>query len=166
MSQNNIYVVADTHLGHSKASHFRPFVNVDEHDNHVITNWNSIVKNKDTVWLLGDVFFGGRDNHLILEKLNGYKHLVLGNHDQYPLEIYQKYFHKIVGAYQYNGCILTHLPIHPSQFYRYRLNIHGHTHSNKLEDERYVCVSLEQIDYKPVLLNKLIHERCSLIMNK
>lgn len=153
---NKTYVVADTHLGHRKACLFRPFPTLEEHDRHVIERWNSVVRKKDTVWHLGDVFFGGKDNHVILEQLNGYKHLVLGNHDQYPLEVYQKHFHKIVAGYQYDGCILTHIPIHPNQFYRYRLNIHGHTHDKFIDgDDRYKCVSLEQINYTPVLLREI-----------
>ena len=160
MSNNNIYVVADTHLGHAKASYFRPFENVEIHDRTVIERWNSVVRKHDTVWHLGDVFFGGRDNHEMLGTLNGHKHLVMGNHDQYPLEVYQKYFNKIVAGYQFDGFILTHIPVHPGQFHRYKLNIHGHSHSNPItEDLRYICVSLEQTDYYPVLLRKVINER-------
>lgn len=53
--------------------------------------------------------------------------------------------------------ILTHVPVHPNQLeHRFQKNIHGHMHSKKLEDPRYVCVSLEHTGLAPVLLQHVI----------
>ena len=46
-------------------------------------NWNARVGADDDVWVLGDVVFE-RDNNpaRYLERLNGHKHLIIGNHDE------------------------------------------------------------------------------------
>lgn len=88
MSCNRVFAVSDTHFGHRKVIEFEParahFATIEEHDRELVERWNATVKPKDTVWHLGDVFFGGRDAHGILASLNGLKRLVLGNHDAYP----------------------------------------------------------------------------------
>jgi calcineurin-like phosphoesterase family protein len=153
---SRVFVISDTHFGHKRICEFegiaRPFASVEEHDRELVARWNAVVKPKDTVWHLGDVFFG-KDGHLVLAALNGLKKLVLGNHDHYPLAIYQQYFSKVFGAAEWGGCILTHVPVHPNQLEkRYRLNVHGHMHSKKLDDPRYVCVSAEHTGLAPVLM--------------
>lgn len=159
---NRVFVISDTHFGHRKIIDiepvYRPFATIEEHDLALVERWNATVKPKDTVWHLGDVFMGGQENHSILGKLNGIKRLVLGNHDIYPLEIYQKYFGKIFGAVKLRGCILTHIPVHPSQLEtRYVANLHGHLHGKKIDDKRYICVSVEQIALTPILLDEVLH---------
>jgi calcineurin-like phosphoesterase family protein len=156
---NRVFVIGDTHFGHKKILEFekekRPFESIEHHNRSLIINWNMVVKPKDTVWHLGDVAFGEENIHL-MSRLNGYKHLVLGNHDQYDLAIYQKYFNRIVASYKLEGYLLTHVPIHPTQFYRFKGNIHGHLHSSKIEDPRYFNASAEQIGLAPILLSEVI----------
>ena len=156
MSMNQIFVTADTHFGHKKIIEFeaaaRPFATIEEHDRALVERWNATVRTHDTVWHLGDVYFG-TNGHFILAALNGVKKLVLGNHDHHPLAIYQQYFSRIFGAAEHAGCILTHVPIHPQQLERrYRLNLHGHMHSKSMEDPRYVCVSVERTGLAPMLM--------------
>lgn len=153
---NRVFVISDTHFSHRKVVEFRPFATVEEHDRVLVERWNATVKKDDTVWHLGDVYLGGRGKHTILASLNGIKRLVLGNHDVYPRELYAEYFGKMFGAAEVSDCILTHIPVHPAQLERYRLNVHGHMHSAKLPDARYRCVSAEQTDYRPVLLSEVI----------
>lgn len=162
MSNNKVFVISDTHFGHRKVIEFerehRPFSTIEEHDRELVTRWNATVRPKDTVWHLGDVFFGGRDAHTILGSLNGLKRLVLGNHDGYPLDVYSRYFGRIFGAAEIHGCILTHVPVHPYQLEkRYRANIHGHMHSKRMGDPRYVCVSVEQTGLRPRLLTDVVN---------
>lgn len=154
---NRVFVIADTHFGHKKVVDFRPWKTVEEHDLELITKWNSVVKKHDTVWHLGDVCLGGREKLEIIRNLNGIKKLVLGNHDTYPLELYLQVFNKVYGAIKYKNGILTHIPVHPNQLdTRFAFNIHGHMHSKKLEDPRYICVSAEQLNYYPKPINELL----------
>lgn len=159
MSNPRIFLAADTHFGHRAIIGFekgaRPFASIEEHDAELVKRWNATVKKTDTVWHLGDVVFGAA-NLGILWKLNGIKKLVSGNHDMYPTVEYLKYFSRVQGAVELSGCICTHIPVHPDQFKRYRLNIHGHLHSEKLQDRRYVCVSAEQTDLRPILLEDAV----------
>jgi calcineurin-like phosphoesterase family protein len=179
-SNPHIFVIGDTHLGHRKlvepdtAFARKGFLTIEEHDEEIIRRWNDAVRPKDTVWHLGDVAFG-RDALALCARLNGLKHLVMGNHDAYGIPEYQKYFSKIVGAYKLKGCILTHIPIHPSEFYRWKANVHGHLHSKIVRvdvypdldisnmydepDNRYINVSAEQINLTPVRLDLLLQKR-------
>lgn len=80
-----IHFTSDTHWFHSSVLRYsnRPFADVTEMDEALIENWNSVVKPKDTVYHLGDVAFGKRSKiKTLLERLNGHKHLILGNHDR------------------------------------------------------------------------------------
>ena len=62
-----------------------------------------------------------------------------------------------------NGMILSHIPIHEQQLARFGCNIHGHLHANrvmkdngyggKVIDPRYHNVSVEQIDFAPILFD-------------
>ena len=157
---STVYVIADTHFGHRKIIEFereyRSFASIEEHDRAIVERWNAIVRKRDVVWHLGDVYFG-KDGHEVLGALNGLKKLVLGNHDYYPLAVYQRYFSKIFGAAQLAGCVLTHVPVHPQQLERrYALNIHGHLHHKALDNPRYVCVSAERTRLTPVTLSKIL----------
>lgn len=162
MSQ--VFLIADTHFFHQKILEFekeaRPFSSVEEMNEAIVQNWNRVVTKRDTVWHLGDVCFGHADNLSILDRLNGTKNLVMGNHDQHGVREYIKYFNKIEAAKKYDGYLLTHVPIHESQFYRFKGNVHGHLHSKRVMyyddmygegvDGNYVNVSCEQIDLTPI----------------
>lgn len=78
-----IYFTADTHFGHENVIRFcnRPFSSADEMDEMLIQNWNSRVKDNDTVYILGDMFFRSANAESILQRLKGKKRLIIGNHD-------------------------------------------------------------------------------------
>lgn len=147
------FVIGDTHFGHAKIITFEParfqFRTIEEHDETLIYRWNSVVNKRDTVWHLGGVLFG-RHSFAVLPRLNGFKKLVMGNHDQYPIALYAEHFTRIFGAAQLSDCILTHVPVHESQFHRYRANIHGHLHSKTSvgqarTDRRYACSDIRKL---------------------
>lgn len=160
---NRIFIIADTHFGHKRIiepefeGKYRPFTSIQEHDDELVRRWNEAVNKNDTVWHLGDVLFG-RDAFSTLSRLNGVKKLVLGNHDRYPIALYAEHFSQIFGAVKLRDCILTHIPVSDHQFHRFRLNIHGHLHSNVMADPRYVNVSAERQNLAPKLLDTVIHE--------
>jgi len=80
-----IFYIADTHFGHENILRLdsRPFSSVEEMDNALIANWNSRVREDDTVYVLGDAFWGKEARCIeIMEQLRGHKHLIQGNHDK------------------------------------------------------------------------------------
>jgi calcineurin-like phosphoesterase family protein len=163
----HVYIIADTHFGHSKICAFqpehRPFATVEEHDRELIARWNAVVKPKDTVWHLGDVYFG-KKGAAALPYLNGNKKLVMGNHDGQTSEI-DAHFTRTFGAVVYKNAILTHIPIHSSEVGRFGLNVHGHLHSLRVLrmdgsiDPRYRCVSAEHTNLAPVRIDDVLSDR-------
>lgn len=78
-----IFYTADTHFGHKNIIRYcdRPFADVETMDRALIDNWNRKVQPQDTVFILGDFIFANKHPDEILEKLNGKKRLIIGNHD-------------------------------------------------------------------------------------
>ena len=83
---DKIWVTSDTHFGHTNIIKYcnRPYSNVAEMDNALITNINSLVAQEDTLIHAGDFCFG--DYNAIInyrKRINCQNiHLVLGNHDR------------------------------------------------------------------------------------
>lgn len=161
----NTYFAADHHFFHSKiltftkhdGSKLRNFSSVDEMNYCIVDRHNSVVGPNDTVYFLGDVTLSQKEADLIpLSRMNGNKVLILGNHDIMPLEVYMRYFKKVKAIHALSDMVLTHIPIHPNSLSRWGNNVHGHLHSSSINDPRYVCVSMEQLDqYTPISLDKL-----------
>lgn len=81
------FYISDTHLGHERLLDMQPraFSSIDEHDEHIIKCWNSVVRHDDIVYHLGDFAFAlSRNRDRVRElfgRLRGRKHLLIGNHD-------------------------------------------------------------------------------------
>lgn len=177
-----IFLVSDTHFGHEATctkftrkdgSPLRPFANAEEMNEALVDLWNKTVGPDDVVYHLGDVVMSHR--HLpIMERLNGTKHLIAGNHDPISGKKAKKfnfadYFATVGSMKELEGMILTHIPIHPQSLDRWGVNVHGHLHANEVTksvmtgpqhdryeisvpDPRYLCVSVEHTDFKPISL--------------
>ena len=79
------FYVSDLHFGHANIMNHskRNFKNVDEMDQIFIDNWNSVITDKDDVWILGDFSLKSHKNAIeYLRALKGKKHLIRGNHDR------------------------------------------------------------------------------------
>jgi calcineurin-like phosphoesterase family protein len=149
---SGVYFIGDLHFGHKAVAKWRPFDSSEEHDAHLIRQWNEIIKPKDVVWILGDVAFRTNLQYVkdMLRSVRGQKRVVLGNHDDPEMlrEAGLKYQFGMVKKY---GFWLTHAPIHPAEL-RGSPNIHGHVHSATIPDDRYLNVSAENINYTPISL--------------
>lgn len=171
------FVVSDTHFGHAGVCKFtesdgvtkiRPWTDPEQMNEDMIRMWNETVRPNDKVYHLGDVVIN-RKFLPILDRLNGDKVLIKGNHDIFRLEEYTKYFRDVRGYHVLNGLILSHIPVHADSLARFGCNIHGHLHTNRVMkpvgvnvrtgvvkygndiDPRYFNVSVEQIDFRPML---------------
>ena len=155
--------ISDTHFYHENMAKKRGFDNAHEMNEFIVSQWNRVVSKRDVTWMLGDITME-KSNYEILNRLNGIKKVVLGNHDE-PQHIKDllKYVNSVSGMVKYtdkvtgNKIFLTHCPIHPMELeHRVKFNIHGHIHDGyQIEDSRYMNVSAEIIDYEPKLLTEL-----------
>lgn len=81
------FYIADTHFFHHRilAMCARPFASIHEHDEAIVSRWNSVVRDDDLVYHLGDFGFHlGLNSERIRSlffRLKGRKHLIIGNHD-------------------------------------------------------------------------------------
>ena len=84
-----IYAVSDLHFWHKSAAtnpdFGRNFSSVEEMNETLIDNWNSVVNKEDTVYVVGDFSFGSMTQTTeVFNKLKGNRILVQGNHDSRP----------------------------------------------------------------------------------
>jgi calcineurin-like phosphoesterase family protein len=150
---STVRFIADLHLSHANMATRRGFSTIEEHDEHIIAKWNSVVHKRDVTYILGDVTMEKSSPYPLLDRLNGLKHVVLGNHDRrQDVKKLLEYVESVAGMINYKGVILTHAPIHPRELeYRFPVNIHGHIHDKQvmldhwtnIPDKRYICVSCE-----------------------
>lgn len=157
------FVISDLHLFHENIIDYenRPFLSVEHMHSCFVKNWNNVVSKNDIVYNLGDVTFSNKENTKpIIERMNGYKILILGNHDrgrsrQFYLDCgFQeviKYPIIIEGF-----LILSHEPLYTNTNMPY-CNIHGHTHGTDYgAHDRYFNASVEKINYTPILLSEIV----------
>lgn len=156
------FLISDTHFGHKGVTQFlradgtklRPWNNVEEMDDALIKNWNRVVSPEDKVYHLGDVVINKKALKTLIN-LNGRKILIKGNHDIFKPHEYLAYFSDIRAYHILDGYLLAHIPVHPKSLGRWKGQIHGHLHANTVGDPRYVCVSVEQINYTPILFDEV-----------
>jgi len=146
----SVYFIADLHFGHNYIHNFghRPWCNSsEEHDEVLVNRINSTVRKRDKLYILGDVAFSkdGVETFKRIKCCN--KHVIWGNHDK--VEHLVPFIEKHDGFCKYNKFWLSHCPMHPAEL-RGRRNIHGHVHHNVLDDERYICVCVDQCDGYPI----------------
>lgn len=186
MSSRSIWFVSDTHFNHGNILKFRTkypdgdlvrpgFLDVQHMNETMIENWNSVVKPNDIVYHLGDVAFGNvTDMENILNRLNGKKRLILGNHDKFDILVYRRHFKKI-GSWRSFGefekkFVACHYPLHADSFI-YRSGgldgfcVHGHIHEKVVlkegsdqPDPRYINVCVERRRYTPIHIDDLMKE--------
>lgn len=167
----NIFFCSDHHFYHQNILTFkrddgtplREFQDVNHMNEIMVQRHNERVRTNDKVYFLGDVTMSRNARGLeILGRMNGEKVLIKGNHDLCKPQQYLQYFKDIRGSHQFDGMVLTHIPIHPDSLARWGLNVHGHLHYqvvrlplSQIPDRRYYNVSMERINYTPVSLEEV-----------
>lgn len=180
----NTYFLSDLHFGHKNILAFddRPFTDIEKHDAALIENWNSVVKNDDVVWVLGDVSWHGPEKTTeIVKKLNGVKNLCVGNHDNRLIKYkpFRQCFEEITDYKEIitpdRGIVLCHYPIvcFKNHFYGW-YHLYGHVHNSFEENitehtkremtDLYgkmcrmynVGVMMPYMEYKPKTLEEIV----------
>ena len=164
-----IYFTADLHLGHRAVINMqnRPFTDVEEMNRTIISNYNAIVGQDDTVYLLGDLchHLKVEEANEIISKLKGKKILIKGNHDkQYDMSLFEEITDfKTISA---NGIYIAmmHYPMLSwPKSHHGSLHLHGHVHGRRENNEanrdagilRY-DVGVDANNYCPVSIHQII----------
>jgi len=175
------FIISDLHHSHSNIIRYeqRPFKNVIEMNEYISNNWNSVVTDRDRVFVLGDVMFSHNEKEVIefLNSLNGKIIIVYGNHDK-PLTklFFQCRFRNskekiyiappiyepkvIIGEEdggKYEKVFLSHYPTFSwNGKYHGRKHFYGHVHTGdewhdfrKLGIKNAYNVTVEILDYTP-----------------
>ena len=137
------YYIGDLHFNHKNIINLdsRPFNDIEEMEDILIKNWNSVVKSNDHVYILGDFCWGKVDKWVeLLDKLNGLKYLIIGNHDDF--KTVNKIRDKFVGVYNYleikdqgYKLVLCHYPIASwNGMYKGTIHLYAHVHNTSDND--------------------------------
>lgn len=159
-----IYFTSDTHFGDARVLRIdrRPFANMVEHDAALIETWNETIGPEDEVWHLGDVMSARSTENadLLLSRLNGRKHLVIGNNDPVPVtqavawESVQHYAEIRLGD---QLLVLCHYAFRTwNQMSKKSINLHGHSHGRLKPVPRQFDVGVDARRLRPVTLEELM----------
>lgn len=172
-----IYVIGDQHFYHINIVKYSrsQFSDVLEMNHYIIEMHNRVVDKEDICIFLGDFCFKNSAVKDILERMNGHKYLILGNHDSinliknYPNLGFEGVFTMPI---KINDHYLSHEPLSDGErndlqfklivdeFKKHSkgVNFHGHIHTNDIYlNERYRNVTCEMLDYQPVMIGKTVN---------
>lgn len=167
------WVWSDLHFGHKNIIRYseRPYTSIPEMNDRLVDNFNSCVGENDISIWVGDVAFMRDDAaNEILSHCNGYKILVVGNHDFYKGRLKQLNFDETHFLYTLEhpdvDLVFTHYPIEEGLPWPY-INVHGHIHNNShaYETPQHINVCCEFHDFKPVPLETIIRWAKSRVMS-
>ncbi len=160
-----VWFTSDTHFGHANIIRYseRPFGGVDEMDRVLAARWNEVVRPDDTVWHLGDVVFrNDRPATEYLERLNGEKHLVWGNHDATEVRSWRGWASSQAYAeIKVEGMrlMLFHYAMRVwNRSHHGAVHLYGHSHNSLSGDSQCCDVGVDNPawDYRPVSLAQIM----------
>lgn len=158
-----ILFTSDTHFYHKNVILYcnRPFNSIDEMNEALIENWNRRVSPSDTIYHLGDFAFA-KPNKIegILQRLNGKKVLIMGNHDRCMRDLHS-YFEYVTNYHELRVddkmFVLSHYPFarwnkgHHGSFM-----LHGHEHGSYKTYGRILDVGVDNCNYAPITLDEVV----------
>jgi len=169
-----IFFTADPHWHHGNILKYcnRPFKDVQEMNEALITNWNAKVQPGDTVYMLGDVAFSDEATIAkILDRLNGQKFLIYGNHDK-PIKNSQLLKSKFVKCCDYyeltvkddkaergqQSIIMSHFAfLIWNKAHQGSWHVHGHSHGNLKYpfEAKILDIGVDAHNYAPISYEEL-----------
>jgi calcineurin-like phosphoesterase family protein len=158
MKIKNGLVISDLHLGSDAIAQFRGYKDSWDFWLHYQQIHNSqIMYDNQPVFILGDIAINADWIKVMCGQLRGKLHFVLGNHDILPIELYSQQVKRTGGSVNamimlpHQKLVLTHFPVHASFFEGNKTewkNFHGHCHTQKIEDARYIGCSYDQLQIR------------------
>jgi len=170
------FYTSDLHVDHTNIIKLnkRPFINIDEMKETIITNWNKTVTNSDIVYLLGDTCLKVQNFIELVKVLNGQLHIIRGNHDDEVIKkaingykIKNVVYHRDILRVKDGShtVILSHYPIYEwDRWFRGSIHLYGHVHGNigRSFRPRAYDVGVNIWNYRPVTLDEIIKSKDSL----
>lgn len=150
----------DFHLGDPSIVRYRKqFPTLGYHDEFICDTVLAPLRKHDLLTMVGDCLVGAESYNLI-KKFPCRKILILGNHE---FEKQKTHFSQLVGVVDEiraiwkwrSGFSIRHEPVHPLQL-RGRVCVHAHTHENVIPDPRYICLSLEQTNFRLIQAEEIL----------
>ena len=175
----DFWFTSDEHYDHKNIIQYcnRPFRDVDHQIEELISRHNSVVKDGDVVWHLGDFSLNEKTIPKVLPRLHGMHVIVVGNHDRCHMshkgykkaeERYWKHFKWVfTNTVRLPSFILDHFPYvgdsrHEQRYSEYRPEdkgdwlLHGHIHELWKTNGRMINVGVDVWDYTPVSYETLL----------
>lgn len=145
------FISSDLHFNHKRIIEFCPesrghCESIHDMNHAIIRNFNSVISEEDTLYLLGDIGFGDVGSCIdLIRQLNGQKVWIHGNHDRKfwvseeyhdakeSMRIiedtpYKTIWHKLDGVKRF--IVMFHFPIETwEQKHLGAIHLHGHLHS-------------------------------------
>lgn len=166
------FFTADWHLFHHNIIKYcnRPIKSDPQMQQHMVYKHNKLVGKEDLVWNLGDVTllsseYVGRIRKSV-NKFNGEKHLILGNHDEWKAQRYEDAgFSTVHTVMWFERDGFTFYLVHDPAKYTVIQNnpkaimLCGHIHQlfqHLLPDKRIINVGVDAWDFEPVSYSTIV----------
>ena len=173
----SIYFTSDLHIGHNKDFLWkaRGFSSIEQHDTAILNNWNRVVEDEDTVYILGDLFLGGNKTEFnrIFSQLKGHKILIRGNHDTTnKIKMYVEEYniedkgYADIFIYKKHRFYLSHYPTFTANYDDNKrqplINLFGHTHQKinffDVNNPYMYHVGVDSHLFTPVSIDEIIED--------
>ena len=170
-----VFFTSDLHFCHDKdfVWQARGFTSVDEMNAEIVKRWNEVVYPDDDVYVLGDLTLGNVEEGLkLIAKLNGYLHVIRGNHDTDTkanryLELPNVVSVEFATLYKYKKAIfwLSHYPTITANYdddkpwAQHLVCLFGHTHQEEpfYNNNPYMYnVGMDAHNCTPISIEKII----------
>ena len=162
------FYTSDLHFDDKNILHLcnRPYSSVDEMNTILKQNWNSRIKPEDHVYILGDICMNEQGFIDHMNDLNGFKHIVRGNHD--PKNIQNKkmkntHFTELIHTVRDGDAkiVLCHFPIMEwNGYYNGVYHFYGHLHgSRKSHNANAFEVGVDCQNYMPKTFDEIVNNK-------
>ena len=156
-----VWFTSDTHFADHRVLNIRPrpFASTAEMDAVLLANWNAAVQPGDEVWHVGDFARTAKAAADVLPRLNGTKHLLVGNND--PPGVRELGWASVADYREITldgvTLVLCHYPFRSwNGQHRGAVNLHGHSHGRLAPMKRQVDVGVDVWGFRPVSLQTLL----------
>lgn len=176
------WFTSDTHFGHENIIRYcnRPFNDKNHMNETMIQRWNEVVGDDDTIYHLGDFAFFKTDEEYIslLEKLNGKKVLIYGNHDKQIKKNKKIQAHFVRCTFldeisidvdnETYSITLCHFAMRVwNKSHRGAFHLYGHSHGTLPENDTYsMDVGVDCHNFTPISFQYVLNKFTKKMMSK